>query len=219
MSFTYLDYETVSLNGNRIYHISDDQLYPSITTVLGGTQPEEKTSALAQWKARVGAAKANQVSNDAATRGTNVHLMLERFVNGEDPQLETFPHAHSAIFKSLRLELRKINKVYGQEVVLYSDTLGVAGRCDLVAEYQGELSIVDYKTSSRVKSAAEITDYFLQAQFYALAHNEMFGTNITKLVILMGIENKLPMVFKQQTDDDKLVELVNRASKFYEKFK
>jgi genome maintenance exonuclease 1 len=216
--FTYQDYQTVDVEGKRVYQISDDKFFPSITTVLGHTLLPEKKGYLDAWKARVGNAKANQISTDAATRGTNTHLMLERFLKGEEPYKDgEFPESHVNIFKSLRLELRKINKVYGQEVVLYSDILGVAGRCDLVAEYQGVLSIVDYKTSSRVKNADEIGDYWLQCAFYAIAHNEMFDTNIEKLVIMMGVENHLPMIFRKVIDDELLLKLSERVSEFYSK--
>jgi genome maintenance exonuclease 1 len=215
--FSYQDYSTVDLQGKRFYQISDDQIYPSITTVLGNTLEPEKRNALDAWRARAGNKKADEISKAAADRGTNTHLMLERFLRGEDPQLDSFPEAHVKIFKSLRLELTKINKVYGQEVVLYSDILSVAGRCDLVAEYQGTLAIVDYKTSSRVKSVNEIGDYFLQCAFYAMAHNELFGTSIDKLVILMGVENSLPLVFKKTIDDELLLKLSTRVCEFYEK--
>jgi len=215
-TFKYLDYETINVEGKRVYQISDEKYYPSITTVLGQSQPMEKQNVLNAWRARVGNKKADQVSADACNRGTNTHLMLERFLRGEDPQLETFPPDHVNIFKSLRLELKKINRVYGQEVVLFSDVLGVAGRCDLVAEHQGTLAIVDYKTSSRVKAANEIEDYWLQAAFYATAHNEMFGTEIEKLIIMMGVENKLPLIFRKVIDDDLLMKLSERVCKFYE---
>lgn len=215
--FDYLDYNTVTLEGKRFYALGDEKYYPSITTVLGNTQDAETTSVLNAWRARVGTAAAQKKSNDAAQRGTNTHLMLERFLKGEDPKLSEFPQDHVKIFNSLRLELKKINKVYGQEVVLFSDVFGIAGRCDLVAEYQGELAIVDYKTSSRVKSKDEIGDYWLQTAFYGLAHNEMFGTDIKKLVILMGVENHLPMVFKKTIDEAMIEGLAQRTSEFYNK--
>jgi len=217
-TFKYQDCETTNLDGvGRVYLISEEKMYPSITTVLGQTLPEEKRDVLANWRARVGNKKADEISKAACDRGTNTHLMLERFLRGEDPQTSTFPDSHVKIFNSLRLELTKINKVYGQEVVLYSDVLGIAGRCDLVAEYQGAIAIVDYKTSSRVKSADEIGDYWLQAAFYATAHNEMFGTNIEKMVILMGVENKLPLIFRKTISDDLLLKLAERTSDFYGK--
>jgi genome maintenance exonuclease 1 len=215
--FSYLDFPTTQVMGKRIYQISDEKYYPSITTVLGGTPTTEKKTALDNWRARVGNQKADQISTAAANRGTNMHLMLERAVRGDDPKIEEFPEEHVNMFKSLRLELKKINKWYGQEVVLYSDTLSVAGRCDLVAEYQGELAIIDYKSSTRAKAENEIGDYWLQAAFYATAHNEMFGTEIEKLVIMMGVENKLPMIFKKTIDDELLLKLAERVCEFYER--
>ena len=215
--FDYQNFEAQLVQGMRVYFTPVGPL-PSITTMLGKSAPAEKTSYLDAWRARVGNSKADKITNDAATRGTNTHLMLERFVNGEEAyKLNEFPEAHINIFKSMRLELKKINKVYGQEVVLYSDILGVAGRCDLVAEHQGVLSIVDYTTSSRIKNKEEIGDYWLQTAFYAIAHNEMFGTNIEKLVIIMGVENHLPMVFRKVIDDGLLLELSERVSAFYSK--
>lgn len=213
--FTYQDYGHVTVDGKRLYQLGDEKFYPSITTVLGYTLEPEKKAILDNWRARVGNKEADRVSKAATDRGTNVHLMLERALQGEDPRVSEFPETHVNMFNSLRLELRKINKVCGQEVVLYSDLLGVAGRCDLVAEYQGELAIVDYKTSNRFKSADEIGDYWLQATFYATAHNEMFGTNIKKLVIMMGVENRLPLVFKKTVTDEMMLKLIERTSAFY----
>lgn len=216
-TFAYREHETINADGKRIYVCGDDKYYPSITTVLGQSLPMEKQNVLNAWRARVGNKEADRVSKAACDRGTNTHLMLERFLRNEDPRIEEFPDDHAKIFKSLKLELKKINRVYGQEVVLFSDLLGVAGRCDLVAEYQGTIAIVDYKTSSRVKSADEISDYWLQTCAYAIFHNEMFGTTIDKMIILMGVENKLPLVFKRTITDDLILELINRVNSFYQK--
>ena len=215
--FDYKDASTINIEGKRIYQISDDKFYPSITTVLGHTLEPDKKNILDNWKKRVGNDKANKITQDAANRGTNVHLMLERYLNNEDPLLESFPEEHTRMFKSLRLELKRINKVYGQEIVLYSNFLGIAGRCDLIAEYQGVLSIIDYKTSSRVKSSDDISDYWIQCSFYLQAHNEMYGTDIKKMVIMMGVDNKLPMIFKKTIDDTLLLKLATRVSEFYDK--
>jgi hypothetical protein len=213
--FPYVDKQTIQVMGRRFYDIDAERAYPSITTILGHTVPPEDKAWIDKWRNRVGHAKADKIRDDAGVRGTNVHKMLERKVRGEDPQLSTFPPEHVKIFTSLKVELSKVNTVYGQEVVLYSDVFGVAGRCDMIAEYQGEMAIVDYKTSTRFKSADDIGDYWLQATFYALAHNEMFGTDISKLVIMMGVENKLPMCFKKRIDDEMIVKLDDRARKFY----
>ena len=213
--FDYKDYKTEQVLGRRFYDLGDEGLYPSITTVLGHTPTEETKAWLGAWKARVGESEAARKSKLATDRGTNVHLMLERFVRGEDIQKDKFPDEHVRIFNSMKLELTKVNAVVGQEMVLYSHMFKVAGRCDMVAEHQGELSIVDYKTSTRIKDASDIGDYWLQTAFYALAHNEMYGTNIEKLVIMMGVENKLPLVFKKRIDEQMIIDLLARTDKFY----
>jgi len=213
----YPDYPTVSVEGKRFYQLGDDKYYPSITTVLGNTLEPEKVKALENWRGWMGAAKAQKVSNDAATRGQNTHVMLERYLKGEDPRTTEFPDTHGRIFNSLKFELKKINTVLGQEVVVYSDLLRVAGRCDLIAEHDGELAIVDYKTSTRVKSKDEIGDYWVQTAFYALAHNERYGTDISKLVILMGVEKGLPLVFRKRVDEPLVDKLLTRVHEFYER--
>jgi len=214
--FSYVDKQTIQVMGRRFYEVDPERAYPSITTVLGHTVPDEDKGWLDAWRNRVGHSKADKIRDDAARRGTNVHLMLERKLRGEDPQVEKFPPEHVKIFTSLKVELSKVNTVYGQEVVLYSHDLEVAGRCDMIAEYQGELAIVDYKTSTRAKDRSEIGDYWVQAAFYATAHNEMFRTNISKLVIMMGVENKLPLCFKRRLDDELLEQLAVRTVKFYD---
>lgn len=177
----------------------------------------EKKNILENWKARVGKNEANKISKDAAVRGTATHLLIERFLKGEDLKLNEFKQKHIKLFNSLKLELNHINNIYGQEVVLFSDVLNVAGRCDLIAEYKGELSIVDYKTSTRIKDENDIEDYWLQCAFYALAHNEMFNTDIKKLVILMGIENKLPRIFKKELTEELILKLAERICKFFDR--
>jgi hypothetical protein len=215
--YAYPDIDTITLGGKRFYALTPELAYPSITSILGQTQPPETAQWIDAWKKRVGNDKAEQVRNAAGQRGTNVHLMLERHVRGEDIGASQFPPEHVKIFHSLKASLVRITKVVGQEVALFSAAFEVAGRCDMIAEYDGELCIVDYKTSTRVKSEADIGDYWLQCAFYALAHNEMYGTNIEKMVILMGVENKLPLTFKKRITDDLIIELATRVGTFYDK--
>lgn len=213
--FEYADFETVNAEGKRFYCLPDNIFYPSITTVLGGTMEVEKSASLEAWRNRIGHAQAVQVTRNAADRGTSLHSMLERQLKGLDP--ETHKHGAEAVrmFNSLRLHLKHINTVLGQEVVLYSHGLEVAGRCDLVCEYDGAPAIVDYKSSTRAKSESDIGDYFLQAAFYAMAHNEMFGTDIKRLVIMMGVTNGLPRVFKKTLDDELMLKLIDRVQQFH----
>lgn len=212
MSFIYADYNTIEYDGNRFYDLGTI-CYPSITTVLGNT---EDSGWLEAWHARVGIEEANRVSKAATTRGTNVHLMLERFCQGADPGLQEFPEEHQRVFKSMTLEARKINKIYGQEVALYSTAFEVAGRCDVIGEWQGVPSIIDFKTANKPKRLDDIRDYWLQTTFYALAHNEMFKTDIKQLVVFIGVEERLPQVFKATITDDLIVELAERTSLFYD---
>lgn len=197
MSFTYPELSTVSHNGR--WYDTPKAYYPSITTVLGQTAPPEKVASLERWRESLGHAEADRVSKAATDRGTNVHLLAERFLKGEEVDApidgEPVPPADLASFRALKLKLKSIDEVWGQEVALYSDSLEVAGRCDLIGVYKGTPCIVDFKTSSRIKSRADIADYELQLAFYARAHNEMFGTDINTGIILMVADSAFPMEF------------------------
>jgi genome maintenance exonuclease 1 len=213
---SYLDYHADTTPGGRFYDITDVGLFPSITTVLSATEPEHDRLSLARWRERIGAAEADKITDAACERGTHVHLMLERFMRGEDPRMHEFPAPHAKLFRAMRPELKHVGEIWGQEVVLYDAMLGVAGRCDMIAEHQGELAIIDYKTSSRVKTEADIEDYWLQTTFYALAHNHMMFTSIEKLVIIMGVDDKMPMVFRGRVTEDRVMKLLMRIDAYYD---
>lgn len=197
--YTYEELQTEQLNGKRFYSIPSGTFYPSITTVLGTTQPEEAKAALANWRNALGAVKADAFSKKACDHGTAVHLLAERYLKKEDvfADINGVPvqQADKAAFNALKLKLDKVDEVWGQEVPLYSTRLEVAGRCDLVGKYKGVPVIVDFKTAGRIKSSADIGDYKLQLAFYAAAHNEMFGTNIQDGVVLMVAQTGFPMEF------------------------
>lgn len=224
LKFNYPDLNSESVEGLRIYSVPSsiavdgvERHYPSITTILGNTQPEEKRAALEAWAESIGKEKAALISKEATDKGTAVHLLIERFLKGE--QLvhahENFPPHYITCFNSLTLKLKKIDEIWGQEVALYSDLLGVAGRCDAIGVYKGKESIIDFKTSSRIKSEAEITDYYLQLTAYSIMHNEMFDTEISNGVILMTSgEGGFPQEF--QVDLTEWVDpLVKRVDQFY----
>jgi len=126
------------------------------------------------------------------------------------------PHLDIAAFNALRLKLDKIEEVWGQEVALYSSTIEVAGRCDLIGKYKGRSVIVDFKTASRVKGKKDIEDYNLQLAFYAIAHNEMFGTDIQHGVILMVSDLGFPQEFNVNLLDH-YEELGKRVDSFWSK--
>ena len=217
MSYTYKEIETTNDLGLRWYHTANGA-YPSITSILGTTQPEETKQALANWRSSLGASKADAHSKKAMTRGTNVHLLAERYLKKEDP----FAPIHGvsvidsdkAAFNAIKLKLDKIDEVWGQEVPLFSRKYEVAGRCDLVGKYKGVPVIVDFKTAGRVKAHKDIGDYKLQLAFYAQAHNEMFGTDIRNGVIIMVAETGFPMEFNVPLEEQ-YPELQKRVDEFW----
>lgn len=215
--FTYPEIQTEQHQGMRFYHTASGP-YPSITTILGTTQPEEAVKALENWRKSLGAAKAAAHSKKATDRGTNVHLLAERYLKKEDPFTSingvSISDSDKAAFNALKLKLDKIDEVWGQEVPLYSDFYQVAGRCDLVGKFKGVPVIVDFKTAGRVKNRKDIGDYELQLMFYGDAHNEMFDTNIQEGVILMIAETGFPMEFRVPFTDELRLKLAQRVDDF-----
>jgi genome maintenance exonuclease 1 len=191
----------------RYYVLPDGNKVPSITTVLGAM----KKASIMEWRRRVGEEEANKISRKASGRGTNVHTLCERYLNNENIG-EMMPDAKEMFF-SIKPYLNLINNIHYQEQSLWSEQLGVAGRVDCIAEYEGELSVIDFKTSKRLKSKGDIEDYFWQCAAYSLMYEERVGKPIDNLVIIMAVENESPLVFKEKTQDH-IVGLV-KAIKFY----
>lgn len=189
----------------RWYKTPSGKFYPSITTILGTTAPEEAKKSLENWRNSLGHAKADAYSKSRADHGTNVHLLAERYLKKEQVDApiggQPVPQQDFIAFNALKLKLDKIEKVWGQEVALYSDFFEVAGRCDLIGEYKGRPVIIDFKTAGRIKSDKDIGDYKLQLCFYGMAHNEMFGTDIQDGVVLMVAQNGFPLEFNFKLED------------------
>lgn len=219
MTFSYSELSTSNELGMRWYH-TEHGAYPSITTILGTTVSEERKQSLDNWRNALGHSKAAEVSKAATTRGTNVHLLVERFLKKEDVLApiggKPVPHSDIASFNALKLKLDKIEEIWGQEVPLFSTKYEVAGRCDLVGVYKGKPVIIDFKTSSRIKGKNDLGDYKLQLAFYAQAHNEMFGTSIDTGIILMVAETGFPLEF-QIPLVEQMPELEKRIQAFWNK--
>lgn len=218
MKFNYPSLTASEFKGMRFYETPHGEFYPSITTILGGTMPEEKQVALKKWQNSLGVAKAAKFTADAANNGTKVHLLAERFLK-QEPLVQPgddFSQADHNGFNALKLKLKRVNEVWGQEMSLYSDLIKVAGRCDCVGIYDGTPCIIDFKTSTRLKSKKDIEDYRLQITAYAIMHNELFDTNIENGVILMTSAGGFPQEFR--VDLTKYVEqLTTRIDEFYTK--
>jgi genome maintenance exonuclease 1 len=190
--YTPLNRETV--DGKRHYCLPDGSKVPSVTTILDKTKPEEKRQALANWKKAVGEQRAQQITTEAANRGTRMHAYLEQFVlSGDLRELPSNPFAHPSWFMAAEVilqGLQHVDEYWGVEVPLYYSGL-YAGTTDLLGVWKGRPAIMDFKQTNKPKKREWIEDYFLQLAAYAAAHNEMHGTNIRDGVILMACQPKL----------------------------
>jgi genome maintenance exonuclease 1 len=105
------------------------------------------------------------------------------------------------MWNSILPELEKIDNVHCLESPLYSDHLQVAGTVDCIAEYEGKLSVIDFKTSKRIKSREDIHNYFMQCSAYAVAFEERTGISVPRIVIIMGVDDENTLIFKEKRDD------------------
>ena len=182
-------------DGKRYYTLPDGTRLPSVTTVIGA----QKKQSILEWRKRVGEEVANKISKQATTRGTNVHTLCERYLNNE-PLGIIMPDAME-MFKSLKPHLNHIDNIHYQEQALWSTTLNMAGRVDCIAEYEGVLSVIDFKTSRKIKKREDIFDYFAQCVAYACMYEELIGTPINQIVIVMAVENEEPLIFVEKTGE------------------
>jgi len=192
--FNYTPINRQSVEGKRLYALPDGTKVPSVTTILDKTKSQEKIDALNNWKKRVGEAKAQEIVTEAAGRGTRMHKFLEDYVKqGVINEPGTNPYSkQSHIMAKHVIEhgLCNVNEVWGVEVPLYYPGL-YAGTTDGCGLHLNDESILDYKQTNKPKREEWIEDYYLQLTAYALAHNEVHGTNIRKGVVLMCVSPKM----------------------------
>ena len=171
--------------------------YPSITTVLS----LQSKAAIQKWRDRVGEEEANKISYKASTRGTAVHEMAEKYVNNDPKWNVAMPNILGDFLAIKPILDNRVGIVYGQELPLYSDHLKLAGRVDCIAEFDGVVSIIDYKTSRKAKKYDWVKSYFMQEAFYAVAFEERTGIPITQLVTIIAVDNDDPQVFIEHRDN------------------
>ena len=191
--------KATTTDGVRLYETPEGNYYPSITTVLS----VRNKKGLHDWRKRVGDDVANYVARKAANRGTAVHHMCEDYLNNDfDEEKHKKKFLPYVLFNQLRESLlRKVNNIYSQEAGLYSDKYKVAGRVDCIAEYDGELSIIDFKTSSKERSDEWNESYYIQASAYAEMFEERTGIAINQVVILVVTEDGVVQEFvKNKTE-------------------
>ena len=196
----------------RVYVAPDGSRYPSVTTVLGILSEDS----IREWRQRVGEEEANKVSHRASNRGTAVHSIIEKYLRNEDTS-DNLPHIKQSLANLRPILDKSIGKIFGLETALYSRHLGMAGRCDCIAEWNGVPSIIDFKTSKRVKKKENIASYFAQASAYAIMFEERTGLAIPNTVIVMDVDDNHPLIFEEHRDN--FVELLLSTKKEYDRRK
>ena len=188
--FNYPKSQRELIKGQRHYALNEEKL-PSVTTILSETQSDEKKESLARWKARVGETEAERIKDSSASRGTNMHLHLERHILGSGHMDLTDEGQVAGDMAQVIIDkgLCDMSEIWGSEVTLYYPGL-YAGATDLVGVFDYENSIVDFKQTNRPKRREWIDDYFMQLGAYAMAHNCVYDTDITQGVILMCTPDK-----------------------------
>lgn len=195
--FSLEDLSTETIDGKRHYVTPTGDKLPSITTVLSVLSRDS----IMAWRKRVGEETANKISTKAARRGTNVHSMCEDYLNNDLDIKKYLPNDRET-FNSLKPVLDKhINNIYAQEVALWSEYLGVAGRVDCIAEWDGKIAVIDFKTSRKLKKKEYISSYFQQASAYAVMWEERTGIPINKIVIVIAVDGEDPQVFEEKRDN------------------
>ena len=212
---------TQTVNFKRFYETPDGKLYPSITTVLS----TRNKKGLFEWRKRVGDEVANYVARTSAARGTAVHHMCEDYLNNFPTEWPDKWSEHEkkflpfCLFKQLENKvLQKIDNIRSQECALFSNKYRVAGRVDCIAEYDGKLSIIDFKTSTKERNDEWNENYYIQASAYAEMFEEQTGTPIEQIVILVVTEDGVVQEFVKEKYDyiPLLVESIDNFTKDWE---
>lgn len=196
----------------RKYQTPSGKSYPSVTSIVGLLGKE----AIREWRARVGEEEANRVSARAARRGTDVHSLCENYLLNKEVKPGLFD---IEAFNSIKPLLNRINNIHCLETQLFSDYLQVAGTVDCIAEFDGRVSVIDFKTSRRIKNRDDIHGYFMQTSAYAVMFEELTKIPVDRLVIIMSVDDEAPLLFIEKRDDwiGQFIELRNDYSKLYNK--
>jgi genome maintenance exonuclease 1 len=199
--YEYKDFgeSITSEDGGRVYVTDKGNKYPSITTVLS----ELSREGIAKWREKVGTETANKISQTATVRGTKLHSLVEDHLQNKEVDLSNSKLSllDVQLFKNFKPVLEKINNIHAQELAMYSDHLRTAGRADLIAEYEGKLSVIDFKTSGKLKKKEYIESYFMQCAAYAIMYEERTGIPVSNLCILIAVEDEAPQIFLERRDN------------------
>jgi genome maintenance exonuclease 1 len=185
---TPIELNTVTIDEKRYYVTPTGNKHKSVTTVISNNPTKRKV--ISEWRRRIGVEKAQNISNRSTNRGNKYHKLVENYLNNEhDPDLYKDTPLVWMMFNCSRKILDNINNIYLQEAALYSDFLRIAGRVDCIAEYNGKLSIIDFKTSAQEKKESYLYDYYVQETAYACMFQELYNLTVEQLVTIIACES------------------------------
>ena len=196
--------ERTTIDGIRYYSIPDNGELLKMVSITSVTSHFNR-EIFVKWRKKVGDVEADKITKQATSRGTDMHTLVENYLyNKSLPEVQPLSNI---LFKIAKKELNKIDNIHCLEGALYSKYLGVAGTTDCIGEHEGELAVIDFKTSKKEKPRNWIENYFVQAMFYGMAYYELTGTPIKKLVIIMACEDGECVVYEER-DLKKYMKLV-----------
>ena len=210
-----IDYPSLTremIDGVRYYDTPDGKKLVSITSVISHYNRE----VFREWRARVGNAEANRVTKQATSRGTDMHTLAENYLcNRKLPPVQPLSEY---LFKQAKPDIDKIDNIHAIEQSLFSNELGIAGSVDCIAEFEGELAIIDFKTSKKPKPREWIDSHFVQCAAYACMLYEMTGIMVKKFVIIMSCENGEVEIYEEY-DKRKYINLLSEYIREFVEFK
>lgn len=194
-----------TIDGVRFYKIPGKENIKRLVSITSVTSHKNRQIFI-DWRKKVGDAKADKITKQATSRGTDMHSLVENYLLNI-PELPEVQPLSDYLFKIARKELDKINNIHAIEDSLYSEVLGIAGTVDCIAEYDGELAVIDFKTSKKPKPVEWIEHYFVQCMAYGCMLYELTGISVKKLVIIMACENGECEVYEEY-DKGKYIKLL-----------
>ena len=205
-----LELEKKETNGIRLYNLPNGDWVPSITSVTSFYNRQ----IFVKWRERVGLEEANRITKRATARGTDFHQVCQDYLENKELNWDDYQPLTKFMFYHIKPELDKINNIHAIERTLYSEYYGLAGRVDCIAEYEGELAVIDFKTSDKIKPEEWIENYFVQEMFYAAAYYELTEIPIKKLITLMVTPSGEVKVFDKRNKGDYIKLLVRYIKEF-----
>ena len=211
MKFNHIDVNLPKLSretidGVRYYSVPDEDELLKLVSITSITSHFNK-EIFVNWRKKVGNEKADRITKAATSRGTDMHTLTEHYLKNEN--LPTVQPISDFLFKIAKGNLNKIDNIHALEGSLYSKELGIAGTVDCIAEYDGELAIIDFKTSKKPKPREWIEHYFVQCMAYGCMLYELTGVSVKKLVIIMACENGECVIYEER-DKAKYIKLLNK---------